>query len=82
MKGTWDYWSKHVLGQVEPMTPINEMYVALHKIQYHLNQGHDEKAIALLWNQGHTGPCKAGTNRHGVAYDSCAYQKKVLAHLR
>jgi hypothetical protein len=64
------------------MTPINEYYVALHKIQAHLNQGHDEGDIARIWNQGNAGPCVAGTNKHGVKYDSCAYERKVVALLR
>ena len=81
LDGTWAYWSRHVFGQVEPMTPINEEYVALHKIQLHLNQGHDEASIARIWNQGNAGPCIRGVNRHQVAFDSCAYQKKVLAQL-
>lgn len=81
MKGTWDYWSKHVFGYIEKMTPVNEYYVALHKIQYHINQGYDDGDIARIWNQGNPGPCVRGTNSHGVPYDSCSYERKVLAHL-
>lgn len=82
MSGTWRYWSQHVLGYIADQTPTNEYYVAVHKIQYHLNQGHDERDIALIWNQGHSGQCRSGVNSHGVSYDSCAYERKVMAYLR
>jgi hypothetical protein len=82
MPDTWAYWSKRVFGSIEKQTPINEEYVALHKIQSHLDQGHSEREIALIWNQGHSGQCKAGTNKHGATYDSCAYERKVVALLR
>lgn len=64
------------------MTPVNERYVALHKIQHHLNDGYTDADVARIWNQGNAGPCVRGVNGHGVAYDSCAYQAKVLAQLR
>ena len=82
MPGTWAYWSERVLGYVAPQTPVNEKYVALHKIQAHLNQGYDEDDVIRIWNQGHAGACSAGINSHGVAYNSCAYERKVLAQLR
>lgn len=82
MPNTWAYWSKHVFGYLEKQTPINEEYVALRKIQYHLNQGYDEGEIALIWNQGNPGPCKAGTNSKGVAYNSCHYKEMVLVAMR
>ena len=63
------------------MTDVTEYYVAVHKIQYHINEGYSDAAIARIWNQGNPSPCKAGTNRWGVKYDSCAYERKVLAHL-
>lgn len=81
MKGTWERWSRLVFGQVEPMTPTNEYYVAIHKIQHHLDEGYSDRQIALLWNQGNISPCKAGVNKYGVEYDSCAYANKVLAQL-
>jgi hypothetical protein len=81
MPSTWAHWSQEVFGYIEKQTPINEEYVALHKIQKYLNQGYSEAQISLVWNQGHAGACKSGINRQGVAYDSCAYQRKVLAHL-
>ena len=82
MPSTWAYWSKHIFGYLEKQTPINEEYVALHKIQYHLNQGYNEGEIALIWNQGNAGPCKAGTNSKGVDYNSCYYQKMVLVAMK
>lgn len=82
MKGTWEYWSTKVFGYIEQMTPVNERYVALYKIQEHLNQGYSEAAIARIWNQGNAGPCVRGVNRHNVTYDSCAYEQKFLAQLR
>ena len=82
MPGTWAYWSKKVIGYVAEQTPINERYVALHKIQQHINEGYSDRGIALIWNQGNASPCKAGVNRHGVAYDSCSYAQKVLVAMR
>ena len=81
MPGTWAHWSKRVLGYVAKQTPINERYVALHKIQHHINQGHDDAAISRVWNQGNAGPCVVGVNSSGVAYNSCAYERKVMAYL-
>jgi hypothetical protein len=79
---TWERWSNRVLGYVAPMTPVNEEYVALYKIQQHLDEGYNEAQIALIWNQGHAGPCKAGTNSKGIEYNSCAYRDKVLVAMR
>lgn len=82
MPDTWRYWSKQVYGYVATMTAENEYTVSLYKIQNHLNEGHTPAKVALIWNQGHAGECKAGTNSKGVAYNSCAYQQKVLAMMR
>jgi hypothetical protein len=82
MPSTWNYWSKHVFGYVEEITPVNEYYVAVRKIQYHIDEGYSDSQISRIWNQGNPSPCKSGTNKQGVAYDSCAYEKKVLAMLR
>lgn len=82
MPDTWAYWSKKVFGYIETQSPVNEEYVALHKIQHHLDDGYNEAQIALIWNQGHAGNCKAGTNSKGVKYDSCAYRDKVLVAMR
>ena len=82
MPGTWRYWSQHVIGYIADQTPSNEYYVAVHKIQYHLNQGYGESQIALIWNQGNASACKSGVNSQGVSYNSCAYERKVMALLR
>ncbi len=42
----------------------------------------DEDNVARIWNQGNAGPCVKGTNSKGVKYNSCAYEKKILALLR
>lgn len=82
MPSTWAGWSKTVLGYVAEQTPATEYYVALKKIQHHINQGYSDADIARIWNQGNAGACVRGTNSSGVAYDSCAYEKKVMAYLR
>ena len=81
MKGTWTYWSQKAIGYIAPQTEKNERYVALFKIQEHLNQGYSESDIARIWNQGNAGKCVRGTNKFGVAYDSCAYEQKVMSVL-
>ena len=82
MASTWSYWSKVAIGYVAPQTEINERCVALYKIQQHLNEGYSDAAIARIWNQGNAGQCVRGTNKWGVKYDSCAYERKVMAYLR
>jgi len=82
MPGTWIEASHRFLGYVAEQTPATERYVALLKIQSYFKQGHDEDNIARIWNQGNAGPCVIGTNSSGVDYNSCAYEKKVLAMLR
>jgi hypothetical protein len=81
MAGTWEYWSKYVFGYIEDITPVNEYYVAVRKIQHHIDQGYSNSEIALIWNQGNPSPCKKDINKQGVPYDSCSYEKKVLANL-
>lgn len=81
MTDTWRYWSNVALGYIATQTPEIEYRVAVYKIQHHLNQGYSEAQIFLIWNQGHAGPCRAGTNKYGVRYDSCTYLAKGLAHL-
>lgn len=82
MPETWAGWSRQVLGYVAAITPVNERYVALHKLQHHINQGYSDAQIALIWNQGHAGACSAGTNSKGVSYNSCAYRDRIVALLR
>jgi hypothetical protein len=81
MPATWKMWSKDIAGKVLPFTEGNEYYVAVMKIDGWLKTGYSEADITLIWNQGHAGPCRAGVNRHNVPFDSCAYQRAVLARL-
>lgn len=81
MPETWKMWSKEVAGRVLPLTEANEYYVATMKIKKFVEAGYSDADIALSWNQGSRGECRRGVNRHGVNYDSCAYQEKVLTAL-
>ena len=81
LPSTWRLFSKDVYGEVKEQTPTRERYVAYKMIEKWLEQGHDAHDIALLWNQGHAGACRAGTNKYGVKYDSCAYARQVLAYI-
>ncbi len=78
---TWALFSKEVIGYLAPLTPVNEEYVAVNKIEQWLRDGHTIKQIALLWNQGHTSRCKSGVNEFGVEFDSCEYVNEVLRNL-
>ena len=82
MPTTWAGWSERALGYVAKNTPVNERYVALYKIQHHINEGYSDAQVALIWNQGNAGPCKVGVNSRGVEYNSCAYRDTILAYLR
>lgn len=81
MPNTWKHHSKLVYGTVKEMTPEREFYVVVTLIDRWLQEGLTEAQVALKWNSGQTSRCSSGVNRHGVKYDSCAYQKKVLAML-
>ena len=81
MPDTWRYWSGIALGYIAEKTPKTERYVALFKIQYHLDQGYSERDVAQIWNTGRAGECIKGTNKYNVKYDSCEYERKVLAQL-
>lgn len=82
MPATWKHHSVLVYGEVKVMTPEREWYVATKLIDKWLSEGMSEAQIALKWNAGGATRCSSGVNSHGVSYDSCAYQKKVLAQLR
>jgi len=82
MPGTWEHWSVRFFGHVASMTPENEYAVALYKIQKHIDEGYGDSQIALIWNQGNPSKCKSGTNKHGVAYNSCEYVQKFLVAMR
>lgn len=81
LDSTWQAYSREVYGEVREMTYSRERYVAYRMIEKWLAQGLDADDIARKWNQGNAGPCITGINSHGVPFDSCAYQKKVLAQL-
>ncbi len=82
MPGTWKLYSQEVYGVVKEKTPEREWFVTITMLERWLKEGMSEAQIALRWNAGGATRCSSGVNRHGVAYDSCAYQKKVLAMLR
>ena len=82
MPGTWKHHSHVVYGEIREMTPERERYVATAMVQRWLDEGYSQEQIPLLWNQGNASRCKAGTNKFGVRFDSCAYQQHVLAYLR
>lgn len=81
MPSTWRAYSLEVYGYVADQTPEAAEYVTLTKVERWLAAGYTPRQIFLIWNQGHAGQCKAGTNRHGVKYDSCAYADGALAML-
>lgn len=81
LPSTWKLFSREVYGEVRIQTPTRERYVAYKMVEKWLEEGYGAEEIALIWNQGTPGPCRIGTNKHGVAYNSCAYQKQVLAFL-
>jgi hypothetical protein len=82
MPSTWNHHSQLVYGEVLEITANRERYVVHMLLEMWLNAGLDEKAIALRWNAGGAKQCSSGINKHGVEFDSCAYQHKVLAQLR
>jgi hypothetical protein len=82
MPATWQAHSRQVFGEVLPKTAEREYLVAVRMIEKWLNEGHNEGAVMRIWNQGNAGACVRGINRHGVAYDSCAYEQKVTAIYR
>lgn len=82
MPATWRAFSIEVYGEYREKTPTRERYVATKMIERWIEQGMTDAQIALRWNAGGATQCSAGINKHGVAYDSCAYQKKVLAMLQ
>jgi hypothetical protein len=48
-------------------------------IEQWLSEGYDEDDIARIWNQGNAGNCVRGINKHNVPYDSCKYERQVMA---
>jgi len=80
MPSTWRAYAMEVYGYVPEQTPEKAEYVTQQKVLKWLEEGYTPRDIFLTWNQGHRGgACKAGVNRYGVAYDSCAYAREALA---
>lgn len=77
-RATWAAYSKEIFGEVKEQTPENAKYVTEAKIALWLEEGYTARDVFLTWNQGHSGACRRGINRHGVSYDSCAYADKAL----
>jgi len=64
-----------------PMTHANEHYVAVSMIDTWLKSGVTVAQAVLRWNHPaglHYG-CSKGVNAHGVEWNSCNYQRQVLA---
>jgi len=78
MPSTWATYSKEVYGEVLPITEEREHFIVEAKIEKWIAQGKSDRDILLIWNQGNSGECVRGINRHGVPYDSCAYAEKGL----
>lgn len=76
LESTWKVHARNVLGYVPEFTETNEMYVAAKTIEKMLDAGMSVRQVALVWNSGQT-KCIKGINRHGAAYDNCAYANLV-----
>ncbi len=81
LPSTWALYSQDVFGYVAEQTPENAEHVTYEKVYRWLKQGLTDREIFLIWNQGNPGKCHAGTNKHGVKYDSCDYADTGLAML-
>ena len=82
LPGTWRAHSMIIFGEVRKMSPVTEKYVATKMVEKWLEEGYTVQQIPLLWNQGNTGKCSSGINRHGVPYNSCEYQRRVLSMIQ
>ncbi len=82
LPSTWKAYSLEVYGYVEIQTPEKATFVAESMIRKWLESGLSDRQIFLIWNQGHPGQCKAGVNKYGVPYDSCAYADKAIDTLK
>lgn len=78
---TWRAYSREAFGEVVAITPEREREVAIFKAQKWLDAGYSARQIFLIWNQGNPSPCKAGVNKFGVRFDSCAYANKGIVLL-
>lgn len=78
LPSTWNAYSKEIYGEILPITEEREHFVVEAKVEKWLKKGKTSRDIFLIWNQGNSGECVRGINRHGVPYDSCAYAEKAL----
>ena len=81
--GTWKMYSKEILGKDNaPLNNANEVAVVTGKVNKWLQEGYSTEEIASLWNSGRPDGYKnlKGTNSKGIAYDTPAYAKKVVAY--
>lgn len=81
LPSTWNAYSIEVYGEVLEQTPENAEYVVRSMIEKWIEKGYSDRDIFLIWNQGNRGDCREGINRHGVAFNSCAYAEKALEML-
>ena len=88
LPGTWRAYSIETVGEILPLTKENERLVTETKIAVWIAEGKTPRWIFLQWNQGNgdgwgpgTKDCYAGTNKWGVAYDSCDYARRGLEAL-
>lgn len=80
MPSTWNAYSTEILGYVADIE-TEQHNITEAKIASWLEEGYTAREIFLLWNQGHSGPCKSGVNKYGVSYDSCAYANEGMSLL-
>lgn len=73
LPSTWVAYSKKVFGYEVEQTDKNAKIVIESMVNSWLDKGFTPRQIFLIWNQGNPGQCKAGINKFGVSYDSCAY---------
>lgn len=78
---TWRAYSRELYGKTVNITQEREREVATFKVQQWLDAGYSTRQVFLIWNQGNPSPCKAGVNKFGVRFDSCAYANKGIALL-
>lgn len=78
MINTYKAQSIKVLGYVAEPTETNVDYVAIKTIDLMLKKQMTVEDIGKVWNQGNTGPCRAGINSLGIRFNSCQYVKELL----
>lgn len=86
---TWKIYSKQASGQDNlPLTPENESQVTYQKVGQWTKDGYTPEQIFSMWNAGEQRPDAYKQNfrgvnkKYGVAYDTPAYVKNAMAHLK